>query len=79
MDITMQPETIKFIFLALVVTITFFLMVREIVCWYFKINERVELSKKTIDNQIRIIKMLELTSKPIHIGDIDMSSKHDQP
>lgn len=59
------------------ITLFVFILIREVICWYFKINERVELSKANIDNQIRIIKLLELTSQPIHISDIDIRSKHD--
>lgn len=34
------PETIVIFVL---VTVFFFLLVREVICWYFKINKRVEL------------------------------------
>ena len=35
-----------------------FVLIREIVCWYWKINERVDLLKQTISNQEKIIALL---------------------
>ena len=29
----------------IVISLFFFILVREIICWYFKINERIELLK----------------------------------
>ena len=33
--------------IGLLITITIFLLIRELICWYYKINVRVELQKET--------------------------------
>lgn len=40
-------DTIMIVFGILCVVIILFLIIRNIVLWYFKINDRVELQKKT--------------------------------
>lgn len=35
------------IFIGLAVGLVFFLVIRELVCWYSKINERISLQKRT--------------------------------
>lgn len=40
-------DTIMIVFGILCVVIILFLIIRNIVLWYFKINERVELQEKT--------------------------------
>ena len=34
-------------------TLSVFTLIREVICWYFKINERVQLQKMLINEQIR--------------------------
>lgn len=41
-----------------VFSLAIFILIREVVCWYFKINERVELQKESNDNQKEIIKLI---------------------
>ena len=48
-----------------IVSIVIFLVLRFVVCWYFKINERVDLLKDIRD-------CLELRKEP------DLTSKHDR-
>mgnify|MGYP003645898127 CR=1 FL=1 len=45
-------------FLILMVCLFIFAVIREIVCWYFKINKRVLLQEKSIKNQERIIELI---------------------
>jgi predicted PurR-regulated permease PerM len=40
-------STITTILIVLAIAVIVFLVIREIVCWYSKINERVELQKRT--------------------------------
>ena len=40
------------------VSILVFLVIREVVCWYFKINERIVLQQKALVNQKRMIDQL---------------------
>lgn len=36
------------------VVIAIILLVREIVCWYLKINERVKIQRKTLETLLKI-------------------------
>ena len=40
-------DAVIFSFLLLLVSILFFLIIREIVMWYYKINKRVEIMRET--------------------------------
>ena len=52
--------------IVIIVIVVIFLIGRELFCWYYKINERIELQKKTND----------LLEKLIHLngGDITINS-----
>ena len=54
----MTDEIIVNIILITVICLGVFAIIREIVCWYWKINERVDLLKQTISNQEKIIALL---------------------
>ena len=54
----MTDELIVNIILIAFIALTVFAIIREIVCWYWKINERVDLLKQTISNQEKIIALL---------------------
>ncbi len=43
----MNTSTLWIILLILIGSTIVFLVIREIVCWYSKINERIELQKQT--------------------------------
>lgn len=43
----MRDETIITIVIALAIIVIVFIALREINCWYWKINERAELQRKT--------------------------------
>ena len=40
-------DALIFAFLTLIIFILFFLIIREIVMWYYKINKRVEIMRET--------------------------------
>ena len=44
--------------IAVFVSILVFVVIREVVCWYFKINERITLQQKALVNQKRMIDQL---------------------
>ena len=44
--------------LYLILAIAVFLLIREVICWYFKINERLKLQKESNENQLEIIKAI---------------------
>lgn len=48
------PNIIGFI----AITLFVFILIREVICWYFKINERVKLQKESLVNQAIIINTL---------------------
>jgi ABC-type bacteriocin/lantibiotic exporter with double-glycine peptidase domain len=43
------------ILLIIAATVVVFLILREVICWYFKINERVKLQVESNANQLKII------------------------
>ena len=53
------------------VALLIFLLVREIFCWYWKINQRVSLLEQSLETQKRILKTTqELTELIKHREDI---------
>ena len=60
-------ELILIILLIIGFCLLLFLILRELACWYFKINERIELQKKTNSLLEQIFKQLG--------GDIKYSDK----
>lgn len=59
----MTSSTLNIIFIV-IITLAVFVLVREIVCWYFKINER-------ISNQKEIINQLKIANKYASQAEID--------
>lgn len=51
-------ENMQSIFIVLLVTLFVFILIRELICWYLKINERVQLLKEALVNQNKIINLL---------------------
>ena len=45
------------------ITLFVFILIRELICWYFKINERVQLQKDAIHKQDVIINLLRESLK----------------
>ena len=52
-------EVFGYVIMSLIVGIIVFLILREVACWYWKINERIELQQK----QIHLLEQL-LASNP---------------
>ena len=50
----MESNQILLIVILIAVQIAIILLVREIVCWYFKINERIKLQKLTLETMLKI-------------------------
>lgn len=50
----MVTKQVLLIVVIAVIAITLVLLIREIVCWYFKINERVRLQKITLETMLKI-------------------------
>jgi hypothetical protein len=50
--------------LYLVLFLVVFLLIREVICWYFKINKRVELQEK-------ILLQLEISNKQTNQKELD--------
>jgi hypothetical protein len=51
-------NTIMIVFVVICVTVILFLIIRNIILWYFKINERTELQKETNNLLENIFKQL---------------------
>ena len=41
-------QNIEVFFIAIAVTVGVFLLLREVFCWYFKINARLDISKQIL-------------------------------
>ena len=50
----MTHEQILNTFLILMICLFVFAIIRELICWYFKINKRVELQEKILNELIKI-------------------------
>lgn len=50
----MTHEQILNTFLILMICLFVFAIIRELICWYFKINKRVELQEKIL---VELVKM----------------------
>ena len=48
------PSILGFIVLTLFV----FILIREVICWYFKVNEGIKLQEEMISNQQEIINLM---------------------
>jgi len=53
----MTDELIVNIILIAFIAFTVFAIIREIVCWYWKINERVDLQKKILAELVKLNKV----------------------
>ena len=41
----------------IIMVLAIILLIRELICWYFKINKRIELQEKTLAELIKINKV----------------------
>jgi predicted Holliday junction resolvase-like endonuclease len=49
-----SPYELVLLIVVFAVIIAVILLIREIVCWYFKINERVKLQKTTLQTMLKL-------------------------
>ena len=54
------PEQMINTFLIFMICLAVFAVIRELICWYFKINKRVDLQEKSIKNQDQIIILMKV-------------------
>ena len=54
----MTHEQLMSVMPVLMICLFVFVLIREVICFYFKINKRVELQEKSIINQQKIIELL---------------------
>ena len=64
------------IFAILFAALFVFILIREVICWYFKINERVQLQKDAIKNQEDIISLLNLNNHYLEETQKDRNYKY---
>lgn len=50
------PEQMINTFLIFMICLAVFAVIREIICWYFKINKRVELQEKILAELVKLNK-----------------------
>lgn len=58
------------VIMVIVLLIAVFILLRELNCWYWKINERIELQKRTNDLLEKIISKSEQSRKDPEIKQI---------
>tara|TARA_R110002124_G_scaffold272158_1_gene441200 strand:+ start:3759 stop:3932 length:174 start_codon:yes stop_codon:yes gene_type:complete len=51
------PEQMINTFLIFMICLAVFAVIREIICWYFKINKRVELQEKILAELVKLNKV----------------------
>ena len=49
-----SPYELVLLIVVFAVIIAVILLIREVVCWYFKINERVKLQKTTLQTMLKL-------------------------
>lgn len=55
---TSNPFLIATIVIVVLIVIIVFFLMREVMCWYYKINQRVKLQKMQIEALYRIVEKL---------------------
>jgi hypothetical protein len=55
----------------IMMTLAIILLIREVICWYFKINKRVELQEKIL---VELVKINKLSSVVVGHGGITGTS-----
>jgi hypothetical protein len=53
----MTHEQIMNTFLIFMICLAVFAIIRELICWYWKINERVDLQKKILTELVKLNKV----------------------
>ena len=57
----------------IIMTLAIILLIRELICWYFKINKRVELQEKIL------VEMVKINNKPVYDLDFNETFKDVYP
>ena len=53
----LTPEQMINTFLIFMICLAVFAVIRELICWYFKINKRVELQEKMLAELVKLNKV----------------------
>lgn len=68
----MSDELIVNIILLTVICLGVFAIIRELICWYWKINERVDLQKKIL------VELVKLNNTPDGVDHLFISKQGDK-
>ena len=49
-----MDTSLQFSILALVITLLVFLALREVACWYFKINKQIKIQQAMLETMLKI-------------------------
>lgn len=49
-----MDENISVILILIVVAILFFLAIREVICWYYKINKQIKIQQAMLETMLKI-------------------------
>ena len=61
---------------AIALTLFVFILIREVICWYFKINERITLQQISINKQDEIIQLLKNNNEYLDSTQKDRNFKY---
>ncbi|NOZ45588.1 MAG: hypothetical protein GXO79_02280 [Chlorobi bacterium] len=64
-----MDSTLSIILITIVIVFVVFLILREVNCWYWKINERVNLQYKEVDGLSQILKELKKLNQGLNVND----------
>ena len=64
----MEDLTIIHVIAGIAIFLTIFLLLRELVCWYFKINERMKIQKETNNLLKKILNEKDFPQKTTEKG-----------
>ena len=65
-----ETGQITVILISILIAMVFFLLIREIICWYYKINTRIELQTETNSLLKELVKKSENKIAKINNSDI---------
>ncbi len=73
-----MDRTLSIILITLVIVFVVFLILREVNCWYWKINERVNLQYKEVDGLKQILKELQQLNQKLNVNHDFVESHSDE-
>lgn len=63
----MRETDVVIFFVVIGVLVALFLLLREVMCWYYKINKRLEVAEETAEYNRKILKVLtEISEKLVN-------------